>query len=73
MGANFRMIADLGSPESGLWAVDAQGQSGHPGSPHYGDQLPEWLEARYHTLALQPKSSDAKTTSTLHPARPAGD
>ena len=73
MGANFRMIADLGSPESGLWAVDAQGQSGHPGSPHYGDQLDEWLGARYHDLALQPKSPDAKATTTLHPARPAGD
>ena len=72
MGANFRMIADLGSPEAGLWTVDAQGQSGHPGSPHYCDQLSHWLEARYHTLALESGSPDAMIRTTLNPARPAG-
>ncbi|MCY3759202.1 MAG: penicillin acylase family protein [Acidobacteria bacterium] len=68
MGANFRMIADLGSPDAGLWTVDAQGQSGNPGSPHYGDQLPEWLGARYHYLALDLRSPDIKTRTTLNPA-----
>ena len=67
MGANFRMVADLSSPESGLWTVDAQGQSGHPGSPHYGDQLPAWLDARYHFLALESRSPDIKTRTTLNP------
>jgi penicillin amidase len=52
MGANYRLIADLASSPPALWAVDAQGQSGHPGSPHYGDQLAEWLAARYHRLPL---------------------
>lgn len=72
MGANFRMVADLSSPELGLWTVDAQGQSGHPGSPHYGDQLDRWLGAQYHYLALQPRSLDFKTSTTLHPVRLAG-
>ena len=61
MGANYRMMADLASSPPGLWAVDAQGQSGHPGSPHYGDQLAEWLEARYHHLSLD-RGEVAKTT-----------
>jgi penicillin amidase len=50
MGANYRMIADLASSPPGLWVVDAQGQSGHPGSPHYGDQLVEWISGRYLSL-----------------------
>ena len=50
MGANYRLISDLG--EEGMWAVESQGQSGHPGSDHYCDQLTEWLEGRYHFLAF---------------------
>ena len=42
MGGGFRMIADL-SDESTLRTVDAPSQSGHPGSPHYADQLKTWL------------------------------
>jgi penicillin amidase len=51
-GANYRLIADLGAAPQGLWAVDAAGQSGHPGSEHYCDQLTEWLAGRYHFLPL---------------------
>ena len=65
MGANYRLIADLGSNPPGVWAVDAQGQSGHPGSPHYGDQLAEWLDARYHYLPLDRREVAQATVSTL--------
>lgn len=65
MGANYRLIADLGSNPPGLWAVDAQGQSGHPGSSHYGDQLTEWLEARYHYLSMDRREVARATVSTL--------
>jgi penicillin amidase len=51
-GANYRLIADLGAATQGLWAVDAAGQSGHPGSAHYCDQLSEWLDGHYHFLPL---------------------
>jgi penicillin amidase len=51
-GAVYRLIADLSSSPPGLWAVDAQSQSGHPGSPHYRDQLTDWLAGRYHYLPL---------------------
>ena len=65
MGANYRMIADLGTEPPGLWAVDAQGQSGHPGSPHYCDQLAEWLAGRYHFLPLDRSAAAGHAVSTL--------
>ena len=65
MGANYRLIADLASNPPGLWAVDAQGQSGHPGSPHYGDQLAEWIGARYHYLSLDRSEVARATVATL--------
>ena len=69
MGANYRLISDLSTDPPGLWAVDAQGQSGHPGSPHYGDQLTEWLAGRYHFLPLDRAAAtrEAVTTLTLTP------
>jgi penicillin amidase len=63
MGANYRLIAELGSSPPGLWAVDAQGQSGHPGSEHYGEQLAEWIAARYHYLSLD-RAEAARTAAT---------
>jgi penicillin amidase len=49
-GPGYRLIADLTKP--GLHAVDGQSQSGHPGSPHYRDQLDDWISGRYHYIAL---------------------
>jgi penicillin amidase len=65
IGANYRLIADLGETPAGLHAVDAQGQSGHPGSPHYGDQLAEWLGARYHFLPLDQEAIAPTVVATL--------
>jgi penicillin amidase len=65
MGANYRLIADLGEEPARLWAVDAQGQSGHPGSPHYGEQLAEWLAGRYHALPLDPAEAAKQVVTTL--------
>ena len=52
IGANYRLIADLSADPPGLYAVDAAGESGEPGSPHYGDQLREWLAGRHHFIAM---------------------
>ena len=67
MGANYRLISDLG--EDGMWAVESQGQSGHPGSGHYCDQLAEWLAGRYHFLAFDADKADedAESVYTLEP------
>ena len=62
MGANYRLNADLAAPE-GLWAVDAAGQSGHPGSPNYCDQLSSWLVADLHYLPLDRARVEAEFLS----------
>ncbi|HEV3006607.1 MAG TPA: penicillin acylase family protein [Pirellulales bacterium] len=51
-GAGYRMIVDMSATPPELWAIDAGSQSGHPGSPHYADQLADWLAARYHRVPL---------------------
>jgi penicillin amidase len=70
MGANYRLIADLSASPPGLWAVDAQGESGHPGSQHYCDQLPEWISGRYHYLPLD-RAEAAKRTKSVFTIGPA--
>ena len=44
--------AELADSPPGLWAVDTAGQSGHPGSPNYCDQLQTWLDGRHYYLPL---------------------
>jgi penicillin G amidase len=68
-GAGCRMIASLDDAGCGLWAVDGQSQSGQPGSPHYADQLQDWLSGREHYLAIEvPQGADAPTSMlTLNP------
>ena len=39
LGAGFRMVADLADPDAGVWQTEVAGVSGHPGSPHYRDQI----------------------------------
>ena len=60
-GAGYRMLADLADPEAGLWAIDAGSQSGHPGSPHYADQLSDWSTGGHHFIALSSEPTDACT------------
>ena len=40
-GAGYRGIYDLADPSRSRFVI-ATGQSGHPLSPHYADQLPLW-------------------------------
>jgi penicillin amidase len=51
-GAGFRLIADLSTAPPELLTIDAQGQSGQPGSPHYSDQLDDWVAGSYHKIIL---------------------
>lgn len=71
IGANYRLIADLDAQRPGLWAVDAAGTSGDPGSAHYCDQLPEWLAGRHHYIPLERTQveSEAASRLLLQPAR----
>ena len=65
LGATYRLVADLGESPAVLWAVDAAGQSGHPGSRHYCDQVGEWTAGRHHRIPLERAELEATTTLTL--------
>ncbi len=65
MGSNYRLVVDLSNAPTGLWTVDAQGQSGQPGSPHYCDQRTEWMAGGYHYLLLDCSSQLARKRATL--------
>ena len=49
VGPPFRLIADLSDWNQTL-GVLAPGQSGQVGSPHYSDQVEDWLHGRYHPM-----------------------
>jgi penicillin amidase len=63
-GPGYRLIADLNTSPPGLWAVDGQSESGHPGSPHYRDQLDDWIGGRYHYLPLDAGEVAKHTVTT---------
>jgi len=55
-GGGYRMVCDLSSQPPSLQLVDTQGQSGHPGSPHYDDQFAIWRAGELHEVALDPEA-----------------
>jgi penicillin amidase len=65
-GAGFRMIADLTDTED-LWAIEVAGASGHPGSPHYDDQIQPWLAGAYHSVPLSETPAEPGAVLTLRP------
>lgn len=69
-GASFREILDV-SDWDRLVATSVPGQSGQPGSKHYGDLLPLWAEGKYFPLLYgkQKVEAMAKERLTLEPAR----
>jgi penicillin amidase len=62
-GAGYRHIADLATDE--LLSIDAQSQSGHPGSPHYSDQLDAWLSGEYHSLPLSRAAAERNAVRSM--------
>jgi penicillin amidase len=66
MGAGYRMVADLADPTLGLWMVEIGSVSGHPGSPHYDDQLALWAEGGYRYLSVNGERPDG-TPLVLEP------
>jgi penicillin amidase len=69
-GATYRQLLDLADWDRGL-ATSAPGQSGQPGSPHYGDLLPLWAEGRYFPLAFSRAKVEEVTRDRLR-LNPAG-
>ena len=66
--ASWRQILDVGRWDASR-GVHTTGQSGHPASPHYDDQIALWLEGRYHPLAWSRAAVDeqAEARLTLEP------
>lgn len=59
----FRHVVDMGLPEESR-DICAPGQSGHPLSPHYSDQLSSWLKGDLHLQVTRHKA--IQTLSCLH-------
>ena len=64
-GASYRHVLDLADWDRGL-ATSTPGQSGQPGSPHYGDLLPLWAEAKYFPLAYSRGKVEEVTRNRLN-------
>src|SRR5262245_35981588 len=69
-GASFREILDASDWDRSV-ATNVPGQSGQPGSKHYGDLLPLWAEGKYFPLlySKQKVEAMAKERLTLEPAK----
>jgi len=69
MGPNYRMVVDFGEDSPEIRTVHIPGQSGHPGSENYYDQLSAWASNKYHHLPLEPSvvEEEAKSHLTLIP------
>jgi penicillin amidase len=70
-GASFREILDVADWDRSV-ATSVPGQSGQPGSPHYGDLLPLWAEGRYFPLLFSREQveTQAKDRLLLEPLTP---
>lgn len=63
-GASVRLAFDVGAWDNSL-CVNAPGQSGDPGSPHYRDLAPLWAEGRYVPLLYSRAAVDAATARRI--------
>ncbi|MEA2562315.1 MAG: penicillin amidase [Acidobacteriota bacterium] len=63
-GASFREILDVADWDRSV-ATSVPGQSGQPGSPHYGDLLPLWARGRYFPLLFSREKIEASSKEQL--------
>lgn len=63
-GASFREILDLSDWDNSV-AINVPGQSGQPGSSHYGDLLQLWAEGRYFPLLFTREKVEKHTAERL--------
>ncbi len=63
-GASYRHLFDLADWDRGL-ATSTPGQSGQPGSPHYGDLLPLWARGEYFPLVFSRKAVEREARHRL--------
>lgn len=63
-GASYREIFDLSNWDNSE-GVNAPGESGQPGSPHYQDLAPLWRDGRYFQLAYSREAVEQVTVDRL--------
>ena len=63
-GATFREILDMADWEKGI-STTSPGQSGQPGSPHYGDLIESWAGGDYFPLAYARTAVEEVTAHRL--------
>jgi penicillin amidase len=64
IGPSFRAIFDLGEWDRSL-AMNAPGQSGSPGSPHFGDLAAGWAAGQYFPFPFSDRAVQANAQNTL--------
>jgi penicillin amidase len=63
-GASYRQIFDVGQWDNSV-GINVPGQSGRPGSPHYGDLLAMWAAGEYFPLAYSREAVERYAASRL--------
>ncbi len=63
-GPNYRFIVDTGDWDRG-WSVIFPGQSGHPASPNYDDQIGLWHNVRYRPMVFGRKTAELSARHRL--------
>ena len=71
-GASFRAVMDVGDWDRSTM-INVPGQSGQPGSRHYGDLLPLWAKGEYHPMLFSRDAVEqhASARLVLRPGVPA--
>ncbi len=64
IGPPFRFIADLSDWNRSLGIV-VPGQSGHPGSRHYADNIQPWFRGEYHPMLFDRAEVEKNTVARL--------
>lgn len=69
IGASIRMVVDVGAWDKSVW-INAPGQSGVPGDPHYDDLSAPWAAGQYVPMLYSSDAVDGATETviTLIPA-----
>lgn len=63
-GVSFRGLMNLADWDASL-IVNSGGQSGQPFNKHYGDNLDDWLNGRYHPFLFSPAAVEREKEATL--------
>lgn len=64
IGASVRMVVDVGAWDNSVW-INAPGQSGVPGTAHYGDLAPLWAQGQYVPMLYSAAAVDAQTHTKI--------